>query len=1466
MTASKQISEFPDAGALSATDYILLQQGATGTALSKTMLGPILDTPHTTMTVSGAGSVSGNLTVGNAKFVVTAASGNTVVAGTLAVTGASTLAALSATTGTFSSTLGVTGAATLSSTLGVTGAVTLASTLGVTGNFAVATNKFTVASASGNTAVAGTLVTTGALTSSTSTTTKILNIAPGAHDLAGQYSPSTAPFSLAMSLPRPSVVPLGKRNIIQWSGTGDVVAPGALANQGGSLNFFDITQRSGHRIPLTTNGVTAAGNATLNFASTTGVTAGMFIDDASGGIPAGSTVVSTTATTVVSSAVAVGSGVTSGASIVFRGLVANSWSGSRTIARFTWSEDNHPVEQSEGPSRDVGKPSVGATWSTIQAAFNRGGNLPTHRHSRGSNVLDYGMVNHLSGSTNLTGSRLYEGSLFFQPNTSVRAALGFTVHTPTTAGTAPTETYIAYTTRRSSRTNLSWRGVFVLGEEGSAGIDALRGTLSGYKASHADPTPQAFVGLDLQDANFSGRAIRWIGGDIAGGAHDDAGAGRLRLGNGFLTPTATGLQIDAVGYRGSPAGTIFSLGGSLVNGAPVVEIRNNSIGDDAYGGTYQFYSPDYVNNRFTRVMVLNPPTTNGAAPSNPIEVKLRHNSSAQMEFPVTDVATTTAHPTELTATSATAYNGRYLVYYTGVCAGEKQLITGFDPATRILTTAAFSQVPTVAINLITNFNFGLALPTSENTVLNAVTNKWQYTLNGNMSLVTNGTTSVGNATLNFASTTGIAVGMVIADASGGIPPGSTVVSMTSTTVVSSAVAVGAGVASGAAIYFQGAGGTGTVVRNLVGFKSAELTGDGTNAASLDHEITWPANSRGVLRISAGGPYRVKLGTTRGVEDIFQAVNIERDVPPEGEDYERITEDFEFSSTGTTVWLRIETEQTIPVRIYNVRCADVEDGSDIVLGLRAGVEAVPLTVSHTWTQRNTLELQPGAGPATFGGTLGVTGNFAVATNKFTVAAATGNAVAAGSVTGTAFIPSSTVIPSNGMYLPAGNTLGFAINLAAEMQLTASALSAAVDGGLTLGNTSLGWGGAHFSTGAALNFVNGDVIITHSSNLLTMAGGGFTFSGTRPQGDFLVETAGTSASAPGVRARGYRSDSNGSIDFGGQFFAEGVRTDALFASGKAFGGLIFGGNTDLTPTMGYTASITGVADAAWVDTSNAATAIVFRTGTAAQARAANIHYGTDRGRITSGGRWLLGSSTDDASTTVQVNGTFKATGASTLAAITATTGAFTGATTVNLSGTSLTSIAGYVFGAAAGDGHATAVVLDAAGIYPRYVLRRTNGTSASRTAIVLNDVLGALEGRGYDGSAFTVSHAGIDFAAAENWSGAARGGKIAFRTTTNGATTGAGVKMTLENSGALLIGGTTDDGTNKLRVSGGVTVDTGNSYKINDVAVVGATKTGWTAATGTATRTTFVTSTVTTEQLAQRVKALLDDLISHGLIGT
>lgn len=61
---------------------------------------------------------------------------------------------------------------------------------------------------------------------------------------------------------------------------------------------------------------------------------------------------------------------------------------------------------------------------------------------------------------------------------------------------------------------------------------------------------------------------------------------------------------------------------------------------------------------------------------------------------------------------------------------------------------------------------------------------------------------------------------------------------------------------------------------------------------------------------------------------------------------------------------------------------------------------------------------------------------------------------------------------------------------------------------------------------------------------------------------------------------------------------------------------------------------------------------------------------------------------------------------------------------------------------------------------------------------------------------------------------------------------------------------------------------NVHMLNSFAIHGATppaKQNYGAATGTATRTTFVTSSVTLPVLAEHVKALIDDLISYGLIG-
>lgn len=122
----------------------------------------------TTSSLAGLSSlgVTGNATVGGTLAVT----GNTSLSGTLGVasdfavnTNKFTVAAASGNT-TVAGTLGVSGNTSLSGTLAVTGAVTLSSTLAVTNDLSVNTNKFTVSSATGNTNVAGTLAVTGATT------------------------------------------------------------------------------------------------------------------------------------------------------------------------------------------------------------------------------------------------------------------------------------------------------------------------------------------------------------------------------------------------------------------------------------------------------------------------------------------------------------------------------------------------------------------------------------------------------------------------------------------------------------------------------------------------------------------------------------------------------------------------------------------------------------------------------------------------------------------------------------------------------------------------------------------------------------------------------------------------------------------------------------------------------------------------------------------------------------------------------------------------------------------------------------------------------------------------------------------------------------------------------------------------------------------------------------------------------
>jgi hypothetical protein len=97
-----------------------------------------------------------------------------------------------------------------------------------------------------------------------------------------------------------------------------------------------------------------------------------------------------------------------------------------------------------------------------------------------------------------------------------------------------------------------------------------------------------------------------------------------------------------------------------------------------------------------------------------------------------------------------------------------------------------------------------------------------------------------------------------------------------------------------------------------------------------------------------------------------------------------------------------------------------------------------------------------------------------------------------LTANSFIPTSSTAPTNGMYLVAANTLGWSVNSAAEMRLTSTALSPNANDGNALGTTALMWADLFLASGAVINFNNGDVTVTHSSDTLAFAGGtNYTF---------------------------------------------------------------------------------------------------------------------------------------------------------------------------------------------------------------------------------------------------------------------------------------------------------------------------------------------------------------------------------------
>ena len=102
--------------------------------------------------------------------------------------------------------------------------------------------------------------------------------------------------------------------------------------------------------------------------------------------------------------------------------------------------------------------------------------------------------------------------------------------------------------------------------------------------------------------------------------------------------------------------------------------------------------------------------------------------------------------------------------------------------------------------------------------------------------------------------------------------------------------------------------------------------------------------------------------------------------------------------------------------------------------------------------------------------------------------TGTIASASTVTGTALIPSSSTIPTNGMYLPAANTLGFAINTTAVGQITSTGLNS-----IAIGATTASTGKFAGITATAGTTTVPPIQLTSGTNLTSATAGAIEYDG-------------------------------------------------------------------------------------------------------------------------------------------------------------------------------------------------------------------------------------------------------------------------------------------------------------------------------------------------------------------------------------
>lgn len=210
-------------------------------------------------------------------------------------------------------------------------------------------------------------------------------------------------------------------------------------------------------------------------------------------------------------------------------------------------------------------------------------------------------------------------------------------------------------------------------------------------------------------------------------------------------------------------------------------------------------------------------------------------------------------------------------------------------------------------------------------------------------------------------------------------------------------------------------------------------------------------------------------------------------------------------------------------------------------------------------------------------------------------------------GTASLPGLAFIgdTNTGLYWIASDNIGVAANGNKVLDIgvgglaVAGALTPITSDGGALGSASLMWSDLFFAAGAVVNFNNGDVTLTHSSNLLAFGGAssGYTF-------DAVVKPSANDAAALGVSGTAW-SDlflASGAVIN----FVAGDVTITHSSNLLAFGGASSGYTFDavIKPSANDAAAL-GVSGTAWSDAFFASGAVIdFNAGDVTITHSANL----------------------------------------------------------------------------------------------------------------------------------------------------------------------------------------------------------------------------------------------------------------------